>query len=102
MKRYKNRSAARKLPKNVPGKYYTTDECDGCAYCAAVAPDNFEFEKTTNTYFIGRQPIDQDEEEFVREALDDCPVDAIHVEETGKEDQGEESESPVEESKLPD
>jgi ferredoxin len=70
--------AAQKLPKNVPGKYYTTDECDGCAYCAAVAPDNFEFEKSTNTYFIGRQPNVAGEEEVVREAMEDCPVDAIH------------------------
>jgi len=97
VKRNRNRSGARKLPKNVPGKYYTTDECDGCAYCAAVAPENFEFEKTTNTYFIGRQPLDTDEEEFVREAMDDCPVDAIHALE---EEHQEGSESPLAETKV--
>jgi ferredoxin len=100
MKRYRSRSAIRKLPKNVPGKYYTTDECDGCAYCAAVAPENFEFEKTTNTYFIGRQPSDQEEEEFVREAMDDCPVDAIHASEM--EEHEEESESRLAENSLPE
>jgi ferredoxin len=66
-----------KLPNNVPGKYYTTEECDGCAYCAAVAPDNFEFDKPTNTYFIGKQPVDREEEELIMEAKEDCPVDAI-------------------------
>ncbi len=75
-----------KLPNNVPGKYYTTDECDGCAYCAAVAPDNFEFDKPTNTYYIGKQPVDSEEEELVLEAKEDCPVDAIR---TGDEDTGE-------------
>jgi ferredoxin len=70
-----------KLPNNVPGKYYTTEECDGCAYCAAVAPDNFEFDKPTNTYFVGKQPVDSEEEELMHEAKDDCPLDAIKVEE---------------------
>ena len=67
----------RKLPNNAAGKYYTTEECDGCAYCASVAPENFDYEKATNTYFVARQPEDLEEEEFVQEAKDDCPVDAI-------------------------
>jgi len=68
-----------KLPNNVPGKYFTTDECDGCAYCASVAPENFEYEKASNTYYIARQPQNPEEEEFVREAMEDCPVDAIRL-----------------------
>lgn len=72
---------SKKLPNNVPGKYHTTEECDGCAYCAAVAPENFEFDKPTNTYFIARQPADSEEEELVLEAKQDCPVDAIRIEE---------------------
>jgi ferredoxin len=71
-----------KLPNNVPGKYYTTDDCDGCAYCASVAPDNFDYEKSTNTYYVARQPEDATQEEFLQEALDDCPVDAIRANET--------------------
>jgi ferredoxin len=67
----------KKLPTNVEGKYYTTEECDGCAYCAAVAPDNFEFDKPTNTYFVGKQPVDAEEEELMHDAMEDCPVDAI-------------------------
>ena len=70
-----------KLPNNVPGKYYTTDDCDGCAYCASVAPDNFDYEKTSNTYYVAHQPEDIVQEEFLQEALDDCPVDAIRAEE---------------------
>ncbi len=70
---------SKKLPFNVPGKYYTTELCDGCAYCAAVAPENFDFEKSTNTYFVARQPRDTEEEEYILEAMDDCPVDAIRA-----------------------
>lgn len=73
-------SETKKLPENVPGKYYTTEECDGCAYCAAIAPENFEFNKPTNTYFIGKQPVDSEEEESILEAKDDCPLDAIRAE----------------------
>jgi len=68
---------ARKLPGNTPGKYFTTEECDGCAYCASLAPENFDFEKESNTYFVARQPQSTEEEEFMLEAMEDCPVDAI-------------------------
>jgi len=71
----------KKLPSNVPGKFFTTEECDGCAYCASVAPDNFDFERESNTYFVARQPHSSEEEDFVREAMDDCPVDAIRTSE---------------------
>ncbi len=73
-------SEAAKLPDNVPGRYHTTEECDGCAYCAAVAPDNFEFHKPTNTYYVAKQPVDREEEELVLEAKEDCPLDAIRSE----------------------
>ena len=65
--------------KNVPGKYYITDECDGCAYCASVAPENFDYDKESNSYFVCKQPADANEEELVQEALEDCPIDAIRA-----------------------
>jgi ferredoxin len=69
--------STRRLPQNVSGKFYTTEECDGCAYCASLAPDNFDFEKSSNRYFVSRQPQTAEEEEYMREAAEDCPVDAI-------------------------
>lgn len=81
--------SAQRLPKNVTGKFYTIDECDGCAYCAAVAPDNFEFDKSTNTYFIGRQPAGKGEEDLVREAMEDCPVDAVRTDAVEEEPRSE-------------
>jgi ferredoxin len=69
----------KRLPNNVPGRYFTTEECDGCAYCASVAPENFDYEKNSNTYFVSRQPANPEEDEYVREAVEDCPVDAIRA-----------------------
>lgn len=68
---------AARLPTNVPGRYYVSDKCDGCAYCGGVAPDSFAFDKPSNTYFIVRQPETDEEIELVLEAIADCPVDAI-------------------------
>ena len=73
------RNAAHRLSDNAPGRYYTTDDCDGCAYCAAVAPGNFEYDRETNRYYVVRQPLNPEEEESVREAVEDCPVDAIRA-----------------------
>ena len=67
----------KRSPANAPGRYFTTVECDGCAYCASVAPDNFDYDKDTNSYFVTRQPRNRTEEELVIEALEDCPLDAI-------------------------
>ena len=66
-----------KLPNNVAGRYYVCERCDGCAYCGGVAPGNFDFDKSSNTYFICRQPETDREIELVAEAVEDCPVDAI-------------------------
>ncbi|MFN0157143.1 MAG: ferredoxin [Bacteroidota bacterium] len=65
------------LSTNLPGRYFVSDECDGCAYCALVAPDNFDFDKLTNTYYVARQPQTTDEIGLVSEVMEDCPVDAI-------------------------
>jgi ferredoxin len=75
-----------RLPLNVDGKYFVGDECDGCAYCALVAPDNFDFDKPSNTYYICRQPQSSGELELVLEALEDCPVGAIHIDEEAAKD----------------
>ncbi len=69
----------RSLSTNVVGTYYVTDECNGCAYCALVAPDNFAFDKATSTYSVSRQPQTPQEAELVSDAVDDCPVNAIQV-----------------------
>ena len=66
-----------KLPNNVPGRYYVSDKCDGCAYCGGIAPENFDWDKPSNTHFIVRQPETDEEIELLLEASEDCPVSAI-------------------------
>ena len=66
-----------KLPNNVTGRYYVSDKCDGCAYCGGIAPENFDWDKPSNTYFIVRQPETDEEIELLLEASEDCPVSAI-------------------------
>jgi ferredoxin len=80
---------AMKLPGNVRGKYYTTEDCDGCAYCASVAPDHFDYDSKSNTYYVCRQPRVPGEEAVVIDAKEDCPVDAICMAEEGEEEGGE-------------
>jgi ferredoxin len=63
------------------GIYFVSDECDGCAYCASVAPENFDYNKETNSYFVCKQPSDVNEYELVSEAAEDCPIDAIQRQE---------------------
>jgi ferredoxin len=72
-----NEEIAGKLPKNGVGLFYVSDECDGCAYCGMVAPDNFEYDKSSNSYYVIRQPESPEEMELVLEAMEDCPIDAI-------------------------
>jgi ferredoxin len=66
-----------RLPNNVQGRYHTTEECDGCAYCALVAPENFDFDKESNSYFVSKQPTSAEEEELIQQAIEDCPIGAI-------------------------
>jgi ferredoxin len=70
-------SELRRLPGNVGGRFFITDTCDGCAYCASIAPENFDYAKESNTYFVSHQPRNRAEEDDMLEALEDCPVDAI-------------------------
>ena len=69
---------------NVSGKYFVSEECDGCAYCASVAPENFDYNKDTNSYYVCKQPVDAGEEELVSEAAEDCPIDAIQTSGAGR------------------
>jgi len=75
----KENRVVKRIPNNASGKFFTTEDCDGCAYCASVAPANFDYEKSTNQYFVCRQPATAQEEDLLREASDDCPLDAIRV-----------------------
>ena len=62
---------------NAPGKYYVTDACNGCGLCFSVALQNFMFSNDSSYYFVFQQPVDEREEEDIREAISVCPMDCI-------------------------
>ena len=68
---------ATKLSDNAPGKYYTTDACDGCGICFSVALQNFMYSNDASFYFIYQQPVDEREEADIRKAMSVCPMDCI-------------------------
>lgn len=70
-------ATAQRLRANAYGKYYVTDECNGCGICASYAPANFESSFDGAYYGLIRQPVDESEEEAVRDAMEACPLRCI-------------------------
>jgi len=52
------------------------DKCIGCGACIAIAPKSFRFGEDGKS-----EPIEppQDEEEKIKEAAENCPVQAIEI-----------------------
>ncbi|MCP3954041.1 MAG: ferredoxin [Desulfobacterales bacterium] len=66
-------------PENVPGKYYVSDRCIGCTICPEIAPANFASNLDEGYEYVCKQPVDHEEEQLCREAMEICPVDAIQT-----------------------
>ena len=71
-----------KHPNNVPGRYYV--DCDGClshALCMHFAPGHFRMDDHGEhawEAYVFRQPESPEEDARCREALECCPMAAIH------------------------
>ena len=70
-------TAGKRLEENAPGKFYVTDACNGCGLCFSVALLNFMYTNDSSYYYIIQQPVDQREEEDIREAMSICPMNCI-------------------------
>jgi len=66
-----------RLRANVWGRYYVTDECDGCGVCASCAPLNFDRSWDGTYYAVAQQPRDEAEQEAMRAAIAACPLHCI-------------------------
>ena len=55
------------------------DTCTGCGVCAETCPEVFETEDDLAKVIAN--PVPKDAEKSCREAADDCPVEAIAIEE---------------------
>jgi ferredoxin len=66
----------KKNPLNVPGRYYVTEDCLACENCQLAAPNNFRYDGQGQTY-VFKQPSTSEEETKCRQALLECPMEAI-------------------------
>tara|TARA_R100000008_G_scaffold83117_1_gene68111 strand:- start:1850 stop:2086 length:237 start_codon:yes stop_codon:yes gene_type:complete len=66
-----------KQPENVTGRYYVDEECIDCDLCREEAPENFTRENDGGYSYVFKQPKNEEEEEMCKQAMDNCPVEAI-------------------------
>lgn len=62
---------------NATGKYYVDKNCIMCDVCRDIAPEMFNESEDGDHHVLVRQPRNSSEEEAIRDAMDQCPVDAI-------------------------
>ena len=65
-----------KLPKNVPGRFYVTEDCLACEACQDAAPNHFRYGDNALS-FVFKQPITPVEIKQCQEAMNSCPLEAI-------------------------
>jgi len=63
---------------SVPGPYSVNEECIACDACVLVAEKHFKIDEKTSCAYVYRQPQTQKEFKTCQEALETCPVEAIH------------------------
>ena len=67
-----------KTKNNVPGPYYVDRECIACDACVLVAEKHFKINEEEVLAYVCRQPQNPEEVELCQEAIEACPVEAIH------------------------
>jgi len=66
-----------KVPGSVDGAFFVDTNCIDCDLCRQTAPENFDRNDDEGFSFVKKQPENEEEATLCREALDDCPVEAI-------------------------
>lgn len=62
---------------NVQGKYYVDKNCTMCMVCVDIAPNNIKESDDGDHAIVFKQPENEEEEEACKEALAECPTEAI-------------------------
>jgi ferredoxin len=70
-----------KVPENTSGRYYVDRTCIDCDLCRETAPGNFVRADAERHSYVLRQPADPSEEAACLAALEECPVEAIGIDE---------------------
>jgi len=59
------------------GKYYVDAQCIDCDLCRETAPDNFTRNDEEGFSYVSKQPETPEEDALCKDAMDNCPVEAI-------------------------
>ncbi len=62
---------------NVTGKWYVDRQCILCSLCHELAPSNFKESESGDHDHVFKQPESEEEEVQCKEAMEQCPVEAI-------------------------
>ena len=65
------------LEENVPGSWYTDDECIICGLCSDLAPAVFRIREDGTVNIVYHQPTTPQQLASAQEAMNECPVEAI-------------------------
>jgi ferredoxin len=68
---------ANRYLENAPGRYYVDDQCIDCDQCRQAAPANITRNEELGHSFVFKQPETPEEESQCREAMQNCPTEAI-------------------------
>ena len=66
-----------KLADNVEGPFYVDSSCIDCDLCRQTAPENFTRNEDEGYSYVSKQPESEEEEQNCRDAIEECPVEAI-------------------------
>ena len=62
---------------NAPGAWYVDKQCILCSLCSELAPKNFKESTSGDHDIVYKQPETLEEEAQCKEAMEQCPVEAI-------------------------
>ena len=68
---------AEKWEDNLPGNYYVDKSCIFCNLCMEVAPNNFKESDQGDHDIVYKQPDSEEEILACKDAIEQCPVEAI-------------------------
>lgn len=62
---------------NIKGRYFVDAQCIDCDLCRETAPNNFTRQTEEGYSYVYKQPENDLEEKECKEAMENCPVEAI-------------------------
>ena len=69
--------ATSKVPGSADGRFYVDTNCIDCDLCRQTAPENFDRNEDEGFSYVKKQPESEAEARACRDALEECPVEAI-------------------------